>query len=246
MEDRKLFGLEGKVAAVTGASGGFGAEIARVLDSAGARVALVGRDRRKLAPLLAELGEDATAVEGDVSREGEPERLVGQLLGDHGRLDVLVNAAGGATVGGLMDLPDEAWRTDVDLKLFGYLRMMRAAAGAMRDRGGGRIVNVIGLAGHEPYHLLTAPSVVNAGLLALTKTASDELASDGITVNAVNPNAAATRLGDKMVEHLAEAQGQPPSRFATTSLAPRPWAVSWARRTSPRRCCSTPPSSPGS
>lgn len=212
MEDRKLFGLEGKVAVVTGASGGFGAEVARVLDSAGARVALVGRDRRKLAPLLAELGEDATAVEGDVSRDGEPERVVGRVVGNHGRLDVLVNAAGGATVGGLMDLTDEAWRSDIDLKFFGYLRMMRAAAGAMRGRGGGRIVNVVGLAGHEPYHLLTAPSVMNAGLLALTKTASDELASGGITVNAVNPNAATTGLGDRMVRNLAAAQGATPEQ----------------------------------
>jgi NAD(P)-dependent dehydrogenase (short-subunit alcohol dehydrogenase family) len=212
MEGRKLFGLEGKVAAVTGASGGFGAEIARVLDKAGAKVALIGRDRRKLSPLLAELGEGATSVEGDVSREGEPERVVGRVIGEHGRLDILVNAAGGATVGGLMDLTDEAWRSDVDLKLFGYLRMMRAAAKAMRGLGGGRIVNVVGLAGHEPYHLLTAPSVMNAGLLALTKTAADELAPADITVNAVNPNAAATGLGDEMVENLAEAQDTTPGQ----------------------------------
>ena len=212
MEDGMLFGLRGKVAAVTGASGGFGAEIARVLDTAGARVALVGRDRRRLAPLLAELAEGATAVEGDVSRDGEPERVVGRVVGDHGRLDVLVNAAGGATVGGLMDLSDEAWRSDIDLKLLGYLRMMRAAAGVMRERGGGKIVNVVGLAGHEPYHLLTAPSVMNAGLLALTKTAADELAPSNITVNAVNPNAATTGLGDEMVKNLAEAQGATPEQ----------------------------------
>jgi 3-oxoacyl-[acyl-carrier protein] reductase len=68
-------------------------------------------------------------------------------------------------------------------------------------------VNIVGLAGHEPYHLLTLPSVVNAGLLALTKTAADELARDGILVNAVNPNAARTDLGDRMIEELAAAQG---------------------------------------
>jgi len=212
MEDRKLFGLQGRVAAVTGASGGFGAEVARALAGAGARVVLIGRDRRRLAPLLADLGEGAAAVEGDVSRKGEPERVVDRVVVGHGRLDVLVNAAGGATVGGLMDLTDEAWRSDIDLKLLGYLRMMRASAGAMRGRGGGRIVNVVGLAGHEPYHLLTAASVVNAGLLALTKTAADELAPDGITVNAVNPNAATTGLGDKMVEGLARAQGATPEQ----------------------------------
>jgi 3-oxoacyl-[acyl-carrier protein] reductase len=212
MEGRELFGLEGKVAAVTGASGGFGAEIARILDGTGATVVLIGRDRRRLAPLLAELGEGATAVQGDVSRDGEPERVVGRVVAEHGRLDVLVNVAGGATVGGLMDLSDAAWRTDIDLKLLGYLRMMRAAGGVMRERGGGRIVNVVGLAGHEPYHLLTAPSVMNAGVLALTKTAADELAPANITVNAVNPNAATTGLGDEMVKNLAEAQGATPEQ----------------------------------
>jgi NAD(P)-dependent dehydrogenase (short-subunit alcohol dehydrogenase family) len=212
MEDRELFGLRGKVAAVTGASGGLGMEIARVLDGSGAKVVLIGRDRRKLAPLLAGLKKGAIAVEGDVSRDGESERMVDRVVQDHGRLDVLVNAAGGATVGGLMDLSDEAWRTDIDLKLLGYLRMMRAAAGVMQEGGGGRIVNVVGLAGHEPYHLLTAPSVLNAGLLALTKTAADELAPANITVNAVNPNAATTGLGDEMVEGLAEAQGATPEQ----------------------------------
>jgi 3-oxoacyl-[acyl-carrier protein] reductase len=122
------------------------------------------------------------------------------------KLDILVNNAGGATVGSLMSL-DETWKADIDFKLLGYMRMMRAAAAAMREQGGGRIVNVVGLAGHEPYHLLTVPSVVNAGLLALTKSAADELAADGVVVNAVNPNAAETGLGDRMIEELAAAQG---------------------------------------
>jgi 3-oxoacyl-[acyl-carrier protein] reductase len=77
----------------------------------------------------------------------------------------------------------------------------------MRERGGGRVINIIGLAGHEPYHLLTAASVVNAGLLALTKSAADELAGAGIRVNAINPNAAETGLGDRMIADLATAQG---------------------------------------
>ena len=84
--------------------------------------------------------------------------------------------------------------------------MMRAAAGVMREHGGGKIINVIGLAGHEPYYLLTIPGVVNAGLLALTKSAADELAADNILVNAVNPNAADTGLGDRMIGELAAAQ----------------------------------------
>ena len=192
---------------MTGASGGFGAESARALAGIGAEVILVGREEARLRPLAEEIGNRAAVVEGDVSKKDEPERIVDAAVAGHGRLDILVNAAGGATVGGLMDLDDERWQADIELKPLGCLRMMRAAAKVMREQGGGRIVNIVGLAGHEPYHLLTLPSVVNVGLLALTKTATDELASDGILVNAVNPNAAETGLGDRMIEELAAAQG---------------------------------------
>ena len=203
----QLFDLQGRVAVVTGASGGFGAESARALAEAGAKVVLVGRDNTRLRPLTEELRGSAAIVEGDVSKEGEADRIVCAVVSDHGKLDILINAAGSATVGGLMDLDDETWQADIDLKLLGYIRMMRAAARVMQEQGGGRIVNIIGLAGHEPYHLLTVPSVINAALLALTKSAADELAGDNILVNAVNPNAAETGLGDRMIEELAAAQG---------------------------------------
>ena len=207
MQDQRLLDLREQVAVVTGASGGFGAESARVLAGAGAKVVLTGRDDTRLHPLAEELGNRAAIIEGDVSKKDEADRIVRAVVADHGRLDILVNAAGGATVGGLMELGDETWQADIDLKLLGYLRMMRAAAKVMQGQGSGRIINVVGLAGHEPYHLLTSPSVVNAGLLALTKTAADELAGDNVLVNAVNPNAADTGLGDRMIEELATAQG---------------------------------------
>ena len=210
MDVQEMLRLDGRVTIVTGASGGFGSESARVLAQVGANVALVGRSRETLAPLAEELGHRAMIVEGDVARAGEADRIVRHVVDRQGRLDILVNAAGGATVGGLMDLDDRTWHADIDLKLLGYLRMMRAAIGAMRERGGGRIVNIVGLAGREPYHLLTIASVVNAGLLALTKSAADELAGDNILVNAVNPNAAETGLGDRMVMELAAVQGTTP------------------------------------
>jgi NAD(P)-dependent dehydrogenase (short-subunit alcohol dehydrogenase family) len=207
MENQTPIHLQGRVAVITGASGGFGVESARTFAEAGARMVLVGREEARLRPLADEIGDRAAIVEGNISKADEADRVVGAVVANHGRLDILVNAAGGATVGGLTDLDDEAWQAVIDLKLLGYLRMMRAAAKVMREQGSGRIVNVIGLAGHEPYHLLTAPSVINAALLALTKSAADELAADGILVNAVSPNAAETALGDRMIEELAAAQG---------------------------------------
>jgi NAD(P)-dependent dehydrogenase (short-subunit alcohol dehydrogenase family) len=207
MELLHLLNLNGKVAIVTGASGALGAASARALVSVGAKVILVSRDRHKLCPLVKEFGSRSAVMEGDVSLIGEADRIVERVADEYGRVDILVNAAGGASVGGLMDLDDETWQANLDLKLLGYMRMMRAAARVMRRLGGGKIINIIGLAGHEPYHLLTAPSVVDAGLLALTKSAADELASDNILVNAVNPNAAETRLGGHMIGELAKAQG---------------------------------------
>lgn len=206
MTDMHVIDLRGKVALVTGATGAMGSASARALAGAGATVVLLGRAVERLSPLLESLGGQATVLEGNVALPGEAERIVREVVAAHARLDILVNTAGGATVGGLMDLSDEQWQADLDLKLLGYLRMMRAAARVMREQGGGRIINVVGLAGHEPYHLLTAPSVVNAGLLALTKAAADELAADNILVNAINPNAAQDGLGTRMIEQFAEAQ----------------------------------------
>ncbi len=208
MQDQRLLDLRDRVAVITGASGGFGAESARALAEAGARTVLVGREEARLRLLAKEIGDHRAAiVEGDISKKGEADRIAEAVVADHGRLDILVNAAGGATVGGLMDLDDKTWQADIDLKLLGYLRMMRAAAKVMQEQGGGRIINIVGLAGHEPYHLFTVPSVINAALLALTKSAADELAADGILVNAVSPNAAETALGYRMIEELAAAQG---------------------------------------
>jgi NAD(P)-dependent dehydrogenase (short-subunit alcohol dehydrogenase family) len=206
MELNHLLDLSGRVALITGASGAFGSAAARVLTSAGAQVVLVGRNHDKLSPLVRELGHRAAMVEGHVTRSGEADRIVEAIGARYEHLDILVNAAGGATVGSLTTVSDTTWQADINLKLLGYMRMMRAAARLMRERGG-TMINILGLAGHEPYHWLTVPSVINAGLLALTKTAADELAGDHIRVNALNPNAATTGLGDQMIDDLAQAQG---------------------------------------
>jgi 3-oxoacyl-[acyl-carrier protein] reductase len=214
--------LDGQVAIVTGASGNFGAAIAERLAGAGACIALVGRQADRLRHIAARLPEHTAIVEADVSRAGEADRIVAIVEERFGHLDILVNNAGGATVGGLLALTEDEWKQDIDLKLLGYMRLMRASALVMRNGRGGRIVNVIGLAGHEPYHLLTSASVVNAGLLALTKTAADELAGANIRVNAVNPNAASTGLGDRMIIDLARAQGTTPEavRSYLVSMTP--------------------------
>jgi NADP-dependent 3-hydroxy acid dehydrogenase YdfG len=138
MNTQQLIKLDGKVAIVTGASGGFGVAIATTLASAGAQLALVGRDRRKMRRLADQLDDRTLIVEGDVSRPGEGDRIVEVVVDSQGRLDILVNTAGGATVGGLMALSDEIWQADIDLKLLGYMRMMRAAAKAMQAQGGGK------------------------------------------------------------------------------------------------------------
>jgi NAD(P)-dependent dehydrogenase (short-subunit alcohol dehydrogenase family) len=206
MDVQHLLDLSGRVALITGASGGLGGAAARILAAAGAQVVLVGRNRGKLLGLERELGRRATIVEGDVARAGEADRIARWVGAHFQRLHILVNAAGGATVGGMSSVSDAMWQVDIDLKLLGYMRMMRAVVPLMRKHGG-TMINILGLAGHEPYHWLTVPSVVNAGLLALTKTAADELARDHIRVNALNPNAATTDLGNTMIDELARVQG---------------------------------------
>ena len=217
--------LHGRVAIITGAAGGFGSAITRTLAGAGARIVLVGRDAARLEVLRSSLGDDrASVVAGDLSVVDEGDRIVERSSALWGPPDILVNCTGGATVGGLMSVEDATWRADIDGKLLAYVRMMRACARAMGPRRRGRIINVIGLAGHEPYHLLTVPSAINAALLALTKTVADELAPDGILVNAVNPNAADTELGDRMIANLAAAQHAAPSQVREYLVGATPLA----------------------
>ena len=167
-------GITGRTAVVTGASRGIGAATARMLEQEGARVLVVSRS------------------EGiDVTDPDAPARIVEQL---GGAPDILVNNAGTSFARSLDDLTDEDWTGQWELHVMASMRLMRAFAPAMAERGWGRIVNVCSSAGKRPSLTNAAYSVTKAAQLSLSRVFADTWAERGVLVNAVAPGAVASSL----------------------------------------------------
>jgi NAD(P)-dependent dehydrogenase (short-subunit alcohol dehydrogenase family) len=186
-------GLSGKIAIVTGGSRGIGKAIARALAAEGTALAIAARDQTALSVAARELSDQAEAkilpVRCDTGSSGDVDRLVSETIGYFGRVDILVNCAGQpgrlAASPPLADIADADVWTDINVKVMGYLRCIRAVAPRMAERGGGRIVNVIGMAARQTGG--TVRSMRNAAITAMTKNLADELGPQGIAVCAVHP-----------------------------------------------------------
>ena len=187
----KLFDLTGKVAIVTGGNGGIGLGMARGLAQAGAAVAVAGRQAGKSATAVKELealGARAMAVEVDVRKEPSCRAMVQAVVDRFGRLDILVNNAG---VSGSSD-PDitssQAWDLIMGVNAKGVFLGMKHAVPAMRQGGGGAIVNISsisGFVGQDRLHM--AYNASKGAVRIMTKSAAVQHARDGIRVNSVHP-----------------------------------------------------------
>ena len=192
--------LEGKVAIVTGASRGIGRAIAVALASEGAKVVVNYASSASAAEaVVAEInslgnGSEAIAVPADVSKEAEVDSLIKSVIDKWGRVDVLVNNAGITRDTLLLRMKLEDWQSVIDLNLTGVFLTSRAIAKIMLKQKSGRIINIasvsglMGNAGQGNY------SAAKAGVIGFTKTVAKELASRGITVNAVAPGFIATDM----------------------------------------------------
>jgi 2-deoxy-D-gluconate 3-dehydrogenase len=181
----QLFALDGRVALVTGGNGGLGLAIARGLRSAGATVAVTGRDPGKNEAATREFGSDAV-FELDIRDERRVTSVVAEIVGRFGSLDVLVNNAGVGRGGAVYELAVEAWDEVVDSHLRGAFLCSKHAVPPMRARGAGKIVNIgsmfslFGPPGFSPY------AAAKTGILGLTRALAVELAPT-IQVNAMLP-----------------------------------------------------------
>lgn len=183
-------GLEGRVAIVTGGSRGIGRAVAASLAEDGASVVVSGRDPVRVeveAKELEALGALVLAVQADVARREDVDRLVDRARERFGRIDILVNNAGITRDALLVRMKDDDWDAVLDVNLRGAFLMTRAVAKVMMRQKGGRIINIASTAGAMGNAGQANYSAAKAGLIGLTKAAARELAHWGILVNAVAP-----------------------------------------------------------
>jgi len=179
-------GLEDRACIVTGASGGIGRATATALAAEGAAVVLVGRREQPLDELAGELRTAAT-VALDITDTDAVGRIVEECEQHFGRVDVLVNGAGTSAVRSVEELTEADWQAQWELHVMAPMRLMRAAAPKMAERGWGRIVNVCSSSGKRPSSTNMAYSVTKAAELSLSRAFADLYASKGVLVNAVAP-----------------------------------------------------------
>jgi len=210
-----MFDLHGMTALVTGASGGIGSSIARALASQGARLAISGSNAAKLRAFRDELDEhtpqhlqevDHVAIACDLSDAEQVEKLVPAAVDSLGKLDILVNNAGITRDGLIMRMKDEDWDAVLKVNLEAAFRLMRAAAKPMMKARFGRIITITSVVGTTGNPGQANYAAAKGGLVAMSKSLGQELASRGITVNCVAPgfieSAMTGKLNDKQKETI--------------------------------------------
>jgi 3-oxoacyl-[acyl-carrier protein] reductase len=195
-----MFRLDGKPALVTGASGGIGGGIARALHAQGATVVLSGTRRDALDALAAELGERVHVCPADLVDPAAAESLIEAAESAAGPLAILVNNAGLTRDRLALRITDEDWNAVLDVDLAAPFRLARATLRGMLRRRAGRIINIGSIVGATGNPGQANYAAAKAGLIGLTKALAQEVASRGITVNAVAPGFIVTPMTDALGE----------------------------------------------
>ena len=200
-----MFDLTGRKALVTGATGGLGEEIARALHAAGAQVALHGTRQEKLDALKAELGGDTVALAADLSDRDAVAKLAKDAEAALGQVDILVNNAGITRDGLFVRMSDADWDAVLDVNLGSVFRLTRALTHAMMRRRHGRIINitsVVGVTGNPGQANYCASK---AGMIGMSKSLANEIASRSVTVNCIAPGFIESAMTDKLNEKQKDA-----------------------------------------
>lgn len=195
-----MFDLTGKCALVTGASGGIGRAIATQLKAQGAVVALSGTRVEALQALADELGEGAHVVPADLSTEDGATKLIEDATAAMGQIDILVNNAGLTRDMLAMRLKDEDWQTVLDVNLTSAFRLSKACLRGMMKARFGRIIGITSIVGVTGNAGQTNYAASKAGMIGMSKSLAQEVASRGITVNCIAPGFIETPMTDALSE----------------------------------------------
>ena len=200
-----MFDLTHKNALVTGASGGIGAAIARALHKQGAQVALSGRRVEPLNELAAELGKGAFVCPCDLGDAEAVAALPEAAMAALGSLDILVNNAGLTRDNLFMRMTDEEWGDVIDVNLTSTMRLMRGTLRAMMKARWGRVINITSIVGVTGNAGQVNYAASKAGLIGMTKSYAQEVASRGITANCVAPGFIETAMTADLADKVKEA-----------------------------------------
>lgn len=207
-------GLEGKVALVAASSKGLGRACAEALAREGAKVIINGRRPDELARAAQEIrqvmavkGAEVHTVSGDVSDPDSISRIVKAVLTRFGQLDILVTNGGGPPPGKFADLNERDWQAAIDSTLWPVIRLIRHTLPALqqaKERGGGRIINIVSTSVKQPIAGLFLSNAIRPAVIGLAKSLAAELAPDGILVNNVCPGSFDT----DRIKHVYEARAK--------------------------------------
>ncbi|WP_298286039.1 3-oxoacyl-[acyl-carrier-protein] reductase [Novosphingobium sp.] len=207
--EHRLFDLTGMTALVTGAAGGIGSAISHALAKQGARLALSGTNPAKLRAFRDELndtyGHDHVEITCDLSNTEQVEHLVPATIDTLGKIDILVNNAGITRDNLAMRMKDEEWDAVIRVNLEAAFRLMRAASKPMMKARFGRIISVTSVVGATGNPGQVNYAAAKAGLVGMSKSLAQELATRGITVNCVAPGFIRTAMTDVLPDAQKDA-----------------------------------------
>lgn len=219
--------LEGKSVVVTGASQGLGKAIATEFAREGAHVFISSRSEEKLQQAQANIREitgnkHVYYVSCDMNKEEHIKNLIQKVVEKNGTVDVLINNAGGPPAGKFLDMTDENWYQAFEQNLLSVVRATRQVIPYMKQNGAGRIVNITSSSIKQSIDNLILSNSIRPGVLGLTKSLSQEFATDNILVNTVGPGKIATDRMNELMEATSKTQGKTMEEVEKATVADIP------------------------
>jgi len=219
--------LEGKSVVVTGASQGLGKAIATEFAREGAHVFISSRSEEKLQQAQANIREitgnkHVYYVSCDMNKEEHIKNLIQKVVEKNGTVDVLINNAGGPPAGKFLDMTDENWYQAFEQNLLSAVRATRQVIPYMKQNGAGRIVNITSSSIKQSIDNLILSNSIRPGVLGLTKSLSQEFATDNILVNTVGPGKIATDRMNELMEATSKTQGKTMEEVEKATVADIP------------------------